>query len=237
MTKIPYANENRSKFIPLIKDQLVDFNGNIEISIKDIKGRGYPGKFLIDISPNDDFFVVADFQNKDKTRFPQRIKATATALKLLGHEGRYNVSHKNGVITIERGLKNLRLNGKYSREDIHAVFSPETKFTPSAGTWGLHGIIPIPNRENDFVFIVTYGQSVGMHTFDEGITTDGVLSWQSQPSNKLSDLRISKLINHDEINDNIYLFLREEEGLDYEYLGKLKYLSHDKEREMPVYFQ
>ena len=67
MTKIPYANENRSKFIPLIKDQLVDFNGNIEISIKDIKGRGYPGKFLIDISPNDDFFVVADFQNKDKT--------------------------------------------------------------------------------------------------------------------------------------------------------------------------
>ena len=117
------------------------------------------------------------------------------------------------------------------------MFSPETKFTPSAGTWGLHGIIPIPNRENDFVFIVTYGQSVGMHTFDEGITTDGVLSWQSQPSNKLSDLRISKLINHDEINDNIYLFLREEEGLDYEYLGKLKYLSHDKEREMPVYFQ
>ena len=88
MTKIPYANENRSKFRPLIKDQLVDFNGNIEFSIKDIKGRGYPGKFLIDINPNDDVFVVEDFQNKDKTRFSQRIKATATSLKLFGNEGR-----------------------------------------------------------------------------------------------------------------------------------------------------
>ena len=37
--------------------------------------------------------------------------------------------------------------------------------------------------------------------------------------------------------NNIYLFLREEKKGDYEYLGRLKYLTHDKDREKPVYFQ
>ena len=46
MTQIPYADENRSKFIPLIKDQLVDFNGKIEIIRKDIKEKGYPARVL-----------------------------------------------------------------------------------------------------------------------------------------------------------------------------------------------
>ena len=78
-------------------------------------------------------------------------------------------------------MKELVLNNLYSREDVHGIFSPETNFTPQAGTWGLHGIIKIPQREGDFVF-VTYGQSQGEHQFDEGITPDGVLSWQSQPS-------------------------------------------------------
>ncbi len=79
-------------------------------------------------------------------------------------------------------MNKLKLKNLYSREDVHGIFSPETTFTPQAGTWGLQGIIKIPNREDDFVFFVTYGQSQGDHEFDEGITQDGVLSWQSQPS-------------------------------------------------------
>ena len=82
-------------------------------------------------------------------------------------------------------MQNLELNLLYSRKDIHGIFSPQTKFTPQAGTWGLHGIIKIPHREKDYVFIVTYGQSQGEHNFDEGITSDGVLSWQSQPRQDL----------------------------------------------------
>ena len=42
MTQIPYADENRSKFIPLIKDQWVDFDGKIVIILKDINEKGYP---------------------------------------------------------------------------------------------------------------------------------------------------------------------------------------------------
>jgi len=40
----------------------------------------------------------------------------------------------------------LRLASKYSREDVHSLFSPETVFTLQAGTWGWHGFIPIPER-------------------------------------------------------------------------------------------
>ena len=134
-------------------------------------------------------------------------------------------------------MKKLILKNNYSREDIHSIFAPETPFTPGSGTWGNHGIIPIPDREGDFVFIVTYGQSQGGHDFDEGISNDGVLSWQSQPRHTLEDKWIKTFINHNDTTNNIYLFLREEKKGDYEYLGRLKYLTHDKDREKPVYFQ
>ena len=134
-------------------------------------------------------------------------------------------------------MRNLQLNNLYSRKSIHSIFSPQTTFTPQAGTWGLQGIIKIPNREKDYVFIVTYGQSQGEHNFDEGITDDGVLSWQSQPKQDFNNKTIFDLVNHDDITDNIYLFLREDKKSDYKYLGKLAYLNHDTNREKPVYFQ
>ena len=125
----------------------------------------------------------------------------------------------------------------YSRKEVHYMFSPETEFTPQAGTWGLQGIIPIPNHPNDFVFFVTLGKQQGDHVFDEGITDNGVLTWQSQPRQSLQTDQILQFIRHDELKNNIYLFFRISGDRDYTYLGKLKYLSHDKERENPVHFQ
>lgn len=125
----------------------------------------------------------------------------------------------------------------YSREDVHQIFSPHTDFTPGAGTWGLHGIVSIPDRPDDFIFFVTFGQKQGDHEFDEGITSEGVLSWQSQPRQSFNSAQIQQFINHDELTNSIYLFLRTSGGKDYTYLGKLKYLNHDAERENPVYFQ
>ena len=66
-------------------------------------------------------------------------------------------------------MKKLELNNLYSRQEVHSIFSPNTKFTPQAGTWGLHGVVEIPDRPNDHVFFVTYGQSQSGHDFDEGI--------------------------------------------------------------------
>lgn len=134
-------------------------------------------------------------------------------------------------------MKNLELWSEYTREEIHGIFSPETKFTPQAGTWGLHGIIPVPNREGDWVFIVTYGNKQGEHTFDESITEDGVLTWQSQPRMDFNSAAIQSFINHDDRVNNIYLFLRANDKNPYGYFGRLGYLTHDSERQNPVYFQ
>ena len=101
----------------------------------------------------------------------------------------------------------------------------------------MHGVVEIPDRPNDHVFFVTYGQSQSGHDFDEGITDQGVLSWQSQPRQGLDSTKVKLWINHDEKINNIYLFLRKRKKDDYKYYGRLKYLSHDNSRENPVYFQ
>lgn len=125
-------------------------------------------------------------------------------------------------------MKKLKLYEKYSREEIHSIFSPETIFTPQAGTWGLHGIVRISNSK-DFVFMVTAGTVVGEHEFDEGFTEDGVFRWQSQPKNTLKTQMIIDLINHDEVSNNVYLFYRKNKSDEYCYLGLLKYLNHDED--------
>ncbi len=135
----------------------------------------------------------------------------------------------------------LKLHDDYSREEVHDIFAPETPFTPQAGTWGLHGIIGLPDRPNDFVLFVTFGKEEGGHEFDEGVSAEGILRWQSQPRQRLVDRVIQQLISHNENINSIYLFLRTKARRDggpcpYTYLGKLKYLTHDNEREMPVYF-
>lgn len=132
-------------------------------------------------------------------------------------------------------LQLIRYEG-YTREEAHNIFSPYAKFTPQTGTWGLQGIVPIRNT-NDYVFFVTLGIKQADHMFSEGITTDGVLTWQSQPKQNLKNSVIKKFIKHDETVDNIYLFYRvEQTNKIYIYLGKLAYLSHDPYLENPVYF-
>lgn len=97
--------------------------------------------------------------------------------------------------------------------------------------------MPIPDRPGDFVFFVSLGRRQGEHVFDEGVTEGGVLSWQSQPSQGLEHFEIRQFIEHNELKNLIYLFFRASKRGKYTYLGKLKYLSHDAEREKPVYFQ
>jgi len=134
-------------------------------------------------------------------------------------------------------MKILRVGNFYNRNDVHGIFSPESIFTPQAGTWGLQGIVRVPDRQGDWVFFVTLGKTQGDHTFDESITSDGVLSWQSQPSQGFQTEAINALISHDERINNIHLFLRSKAGTDYGYFGTLGYLTHDTQRERPVHFQ
>jgi hypothetical protein len=134
-------------------------------------------------------------------------------------------------------MPTLTLHADYSREQVRDIFAPDKPFYRGAGDWGLSGIVNIPQRLRDYVFFVTYGQSESGHDFEESITEDGVLTWQSQPKQKLQVPQIRQFIDHDDLANSIYLFLRTRKGRDYTYLGKLAYLSHDLQREQPVWFQ
>lgn len=134
-------------------------------------------------------------------------------------------------------MENLIRYKKYSRKDIHDIFSPDTQFYKGAGSWGAHGMIRVPNTLHDYIFLVTYGRKIAGHEFDEKIDSNGVLTWQSKPSEGLTDDRVIDYINHDYKKNNIYLFLRTNGSDDYSYMGKLAYVSHDNEREYPVYFK
>lgn len=123
------------------------------------------------------------------------------------------------------------------------MFDGVTKFTKGAGTWGMHGIVKIPKRKNDFVFFVTFGQDRLGYSFKETITKSGVLTWQSQPKQTLNNKTIQKLISHNHLIDNIYLFIRlnsyksKKENQLFTYIGKIAYLKHDLTKEKPVYFK
>jgi hypothetical protein len=131
----------------------------------------------------------------------------------------------------------LQLWQEYTREEVHSIFSPGTTFLPQRGTWGLHGMVRVPSRPGDWVFFVTFGQAQGEHVFDESITDEGVLSWQSQPAQELEDVIIRELIEHDDRLNTIHLFLRTKKGKRYGYFGALAYLTHDISRQRPVHFQ
>lgn len=150
---------------------------------------------------------------------------------------------------VEKALENLRGEAalkdtyelikynKYSRKDIHDIFSPNSKFTKGSGYWGISGIVKVPDTKKDYIFLVTYGRKQASHEFDESIDENGILTWQSQPSQALDNPQIKDFINHDSSVDNIYLFLRTDKKSDYTYLGLLSYVSHDNQREKPVYFK
>ena len=137
-------------------------------------------------------------------------------------------------------MSSLVLNNWYLRKEVYNFFRQPLPY-PNGGPWHNAGIAPIKNAEEektgDYAFFVTYGASQGGHTFDEDISDDGVLTWQSQAQQGFSNEDIQTLINHDETKNSIYLFIRQIQKGPYEYFGRLKYLSHDKNKENPVYFK
>lgn len=135
----------------------------------------------------------------------------------------------------------LTLYYDYDRQAVRQIFEPEAAFTPGAGKWGLHGAIELPHEPGSFVFFVSFGRTQGEHEFDEGISHSGILRWQSQPRQALTDRWVRSWIDYDSDLNTIHLFLRSTMRRDgapvpYTYLGELDYVGHDPVREMPVNF-
>ena len=135
-------------------------------------------------------------------------------------------------MSIVNGLERYKT---YRREDIASLFDPSCSFTAGAGTWGISGIVPVPKCE-DVVFMVTLGEPTESNPYQDGVTQDGVLIWQSQKRQSLETKQIQKLISHDSAFSNIHLFLRAKERVPYHYLGLLDYRSHDVTTNNPVHF-
>ncbi len=52
---------------------------------------GYSGKMEVEIRDGDSFLAWTKSKYKDKTRFPARIKAAATAMKIEGLRGEFQI--------------------------------------------------------------------------------------------------------------------------------------------------
>lgn len=127
---------------------------------------------------------------------------------------------------------------KYTHEDAQAAFLPGSSF--KRGSWGMSGIVRLQNPTTQgFVLFVNLEQHY-TDKFEESIDSNGVLTWQSQPSQTLSSSVVQELIHHQENNSPVHLFLQTKKtgskGL-YTYMGELCYLAHDANREKPVHFK
>lgn len=66
----------------------------------DLPGGGYNGSVIVTIHTTDQSVFKTDWELNDPTRFPARIRALATALLKCGCEGRFEVSHSDGSLTV-----------------------------------------------------------------------------------------------------------------------------------------
>lgn len=124
----------------------------------------------------------------------------------------------------------------YNREEIARVFEPEAKFTPGAGRWGMPGIVETPRDSGNFVFLVTLGKPDVNNPYQDALTLDGRLIWESQTKQSFDSPTIRKLLVHDPMVNNVHLFLRAQKGDKYTYFGLLSYFSHDPNKQNPVHF-
>lgn len=133
------------------------------------------------------------------------------------------------------GSSLLRLQA-YNREEIARVFEADAKFTPGAGRWGMPGIVESPRDSGNFVFMVTLGKPDASNPYQDALTLDGRLIWESQTQQGFDSPTIRKLLVHDPMVNNVHLFLRAQKGDKYTYFGLLSYFSHDPNKQNPVHF-
>ncbi|HGM5493644.1 TPA: DUF3427 domain-containing protein, partial [Serratia fonticola] len=129
------------------------------------------------------------------------------------------------------------LLSKYNRKDISQLFEPGSKFTVGSGRWGISGIIKLKNDTDDLVFIVTIEKPHSGNPYEDSLTDDGLLYWETQKKMDVDSLFVNRLRAHDHNTSNIHLFLRYQDKTDYTYLGLLAYEWYDQFSTEPVRFK
>jgi hypothetical protein len=98
---IPYAT--RSRFFEPLHEALTAHGkcpGQGNAVTLTLSEEGYDGEIIIEISadPFDEF--LSNWEGRDPTRFPARIRAAATVLRERRCFGRFLISHRQGLLSI-----------------------------------------------------------------------------------------------------------------------------------------
>lgn len=64
--------------------------------------EGYPGELTVELSPQRSSSFTTDWEGRDPTRFPARLRAAATALDSIGERGQFALTHRAGTLTVRR---------------------------------------------------------------------------------------------------------------------------------------
>lgn len=97
--RIPFLVQE-GKFRPLIRNAIHHSGGQIPVTVDFLVGGGYNGCIRVTIEESQAVEFEANWEGNDRTRFPARIRAAATALRDTSHFGTFDISHKDGSLQI-----------------------------------------------------------------------------------------------------------------------------------------
>lgn len=104
--EIPFAGP-RSDLVPALEQQLRPRVSELEegmvVTAELAREKaGYAGQCIVRIDFGNTQGFITNLPLDDPTRFPARIKAAATVLKILGLCGLFQIGHRNGTLTLLR---------------------------------------------------------------------------------------------------------------------------------------
>ena len=133
-------------------------------------------------------------------------------------------------------IDSFKLYGKYSRKDVHAIFSDGTRYAEGGGIWGRSGVIKPKVDGNAYVLfcVIKPRPDAGFAQF---IGADGHFHWISQLSMSPESQKFQSLTKAGKGESSVLLFAKAAAGPLFSYLGRLEYFSHDKTTSKPVYVE
>ena len=95
-----------AKFRPVIRNAIKRSAGQFPVIVDLQVAGGYNGCIRVKIEKSKPLEFQADWESKDWTRFPARIRAAATALRDKSQFGTFDISHEDGALRITEAPAN-----------------------------------------------------------------------------------------------------------------------------------
>ena len=133
-------------------------------------------------------------------------------------------------------INSFKLYEKYSRRDVHAVFSDGTRYAEGGGVWGRSGVIKPKGYGNAYILFCLIKPRLVARSA-QFIGANGYFRWISQPSMSPESQKFQSLVQAGKGESPVLLFAKAAAGPLYSYIGRLEYVSYDKATSKPVYVE